>query len=198
MTTQVMAVDASGKGIGLIPLERAINLLIRRLGRVVRWFDDRSIWMGPLSVLTAVFPEDVQDGVVVRQTTAVLKAPAVIQVLTYLRLGRRMTPSPTTKNVMTRDGFRCQNTQCGKSYRHDLSKLTKDHVLPLSRGGKNTWINVTTLCQRCNNKKGSRTLKEMGWKLLSVPKAPGNHLELQIARIKRVPDEWQFVLEVKG
>ncbi len=197
MSTQVMAVDVRGKGLGLIPLERAIHLILRRLARVVRWYDDRVIWMGPVGVVNAVFPEDTRDGVVVRQTIAVLKAPAIIQVLTYLKLGRREVPSPTTKNVIARDNYKCQNAKCGRSYRHELSQLTKDHVVPLSRGGKNVWDNVTTLCHRCNNKKGNRTLDEMGWKLLTQPKAPGTHLELQLARIKALPNEWRAMLEIK-
>ena len=197
MTTKVMAVDASGRGLGLISLERAINLVVRRLGHVTRWFDNRVIWMGPLDVLTAVFPEDVHDGIIVREAIAVLKAPAVIQVMTFLKMGRRMTPSPTTRNVITRDDYRCQNMACGKSYRHDVSKLSKDHVMPLSRGGKNVWENVTTLCGKCNNKKSDRTLEEMGWKLFRKPKAPGNYLELQLARIKSVPEEWRALLKIE-
>jgi len=107
-----------------------------------------------------------------------------------LRIGRRGCPAPTTANVMARDGYRCMNTKCGKSFRHDLKKLTKDHILPLSRGGKNTWENVTTLCQACNNKKSDRTLEEMGWKLIKPPRRPASQLELQLARAKNVPNEW--------
>lgn len=197
MSTQVMAVDVRGKGLGLIPLEKAIHLVLRRLARVVRWFDDRVIWMGPVEIVNAVFPEDVRDGVVVRQTTAVIKAPAVIQVMTFLKLGRRETPPPTTKNVIARDNYKCQNANCGKSYRHEVSQLTKDHVIPISKGGKNAWDNVTTLCRKCNNRKGDRTLKEMGWTLLSQPRTPGTHLELQLARIVSVPEEWRALLEIK-
>jgi len=192
MTTQVLAMDVKGQGIGLMPLHDAVRLLIRKAARVVDWFDNRVIWMGPVEIINAVFTADeLIGGLVIRETTAVLKAPAVIQVFGFLRIGNRAIPSPTTANVVARDNYRCMNTQCGKVYRHNIKKLTKDHIHPLSRGGKNTWKNVTTLCQKCNNRKGSKTLKEMGWKLIEEPTQPTTQLELQLARRKDVPDLWR-------
>jgi len=199
MTIQhVLAMDANGQGIGLVPLDQAIRLLIRKAARVVEWFDNRVIWMGPLKVVTAVFSADeLGEGLVVRETLAVLKAPSIIQVFGFLRIGHRAMPRPTTANVIARDGFRCMNDKCGKVYRHDVKKLTKDHVHPISRGGKNVWENVTTLCWRCNNRKGDRTLKEMGWRLIQAPRRPKTQLELQIARRKDVPEQWKARFVIK-
>ena len=50
------------------------------------------------------------------------------------------------------------------------SNLTIDHVVPLSKGGKWVWENLVTACGRCNGKKGSRSLKQLGWKLKSTPR----------------------------
>jgi 5-methylcytosine-specific restriction endonuclease McrA len=45
-----------------------------------------------------------------------------------------------------------------------------DHVVPLSRGGsKSDEKNLVTACVPCNNKKGSKTLREAGLVLLPVP-----------------------------
>ena len=50
------------------------------------------------------------------------------------------------------------------------SALTIDHVVPLSKGGKWVWENLVTACTKCNGKKGSKSLKQLGWKLKQKPK----------------------------
>lgn len=39
---------------------------------------------------------------------------------------------------------------------------TIDHVIPLSRGGRNHWTNMVPCCQRCNCEKSNKTPSE--WK----------------------------------
>ncbi len=90
--------------------------------------------------------------------------PSVIRLRSYIRI-------PYTKvvlsrrNIMRRDNFTCQ--YCSRK-----SKLTIDHILPKSRGGADTWENLTTACEKCNVKKGSMTLKESKMDLLSKPYRP--------------------------
>ena len=50
--------------------------------------------------------------------------------------------------------------------------LTRDHVIPVSRGGKDSWDNVVAACKRCNHFKGSRLLEECGMELLALPYVP--------------------------
>ncbi|MGB3695162.1 MAG: HNH endonuclease [Spirulinaceae cyanobacterium] len=69
------------------------------------------------------------------------------------------------REVLRRDRHSCQ-------YCDSKKKLTLDHVIPRSKGGKHTWDNVVTACERCNSKKGSRTPTEAGLILKSKPKAP--------------------------
>lgn len=42
---------------------------------------------------------------------------------------------------------------CGSS-----KDLTIDHIIPLSRGGENTFDNVTVACRRCNSRKGNKII----------------------------------------
>jgi 5-methylcytosine-specific restriction endonuclease McrA len=45
-------------------------------------------------------------------------------------------------------------------YCGSVKQLTLDHVIPKSRGGKNTWNNLVTCCFTCNLKKGNKTPDE--------------------------------------
>lgn len=78
----------------------------------------------------------------------------------------------TQRNLFVRDMFRC--VYCGR-HRSELKNgeiLTRDHVQPLSRGGRDVWGNVVTSCNKCNNKKGNSTLEEVGMKLTKLPSVP--------------------------
>ena len=47
-----------------------------------------------------------------------------------------------------------------------------DHVIPLPRGGRSSWLNTVCACQRCNTRKGDRLPHEAGMKLRIEPKTP--------------------------
>ncbi|BAZ14816.1 HNH endonuclease [Calothrix sp. NIES-4071] len=74
-------------------------------------------------------------------------------------------PPVNRREVLKRDHHTCQ--YCGSS-----KHLTLDHVIPRSRGGLHTWDNVVTACERCNSKKGDKTLTEAGMYLRYKLKAP--------------------------
>ncbi len=74
-------------------------------------------------------------------------------------------PSVSRREVLKRDGHACQ--YCGSK-----RKLTLDHVLPQSRGGRHTWNNVVTACEPCNQSKAARTPEEAKMLLAKKPKAP--------------------------
>ena len=50
--------------------------------------------------------------------------------------------------------------------------LTRDHLLPLSRGGTNDWTNVVTACSSCNTRKGNALPEECGMSPLRPPHQP--------------------------
>jgi 5-methylcytosine-specific restriction enzyme A len=57
---------------------------------------------------------------------------------------------PEVRNyVFQRDKYQCQS--CGKISQE--THLSIDHIIPLSRGGKNDISNLQTLCLTCNQQK---------------------------------------------
>lgn len=78
----------------------------------------------------------------------------------------------TQRNLFLRDGHTCQ--YCGR-HRSQLKSsefLTRDHIVPQSKGGKDVWDNVTTACSKCNNFKADMMLEETGMTLRKKPVAP--------------------------
>ncbi len=90
--------------------------------------------------------------------------PSVIRLRSYIRIPYNKVVL-SRRNIMKRDNFTCM--YCGSK-----NDLTIDHVLPKSRGGKDVWENLTTACEKCNVKKGSRTPQEAGMTILKQPYRP--------------------------
>lgn len=96
-----------------------------------------------------------------------IRVPRVLHLERYDRTPRT-TVRLSRRNLMLRDGHQCQ--YCGKRPR--VVELNIDHVLPRSRGGRDTWENLVVACKHCNLKKGSRTPEEAGLRLLRTPTRP--------------------------
>ena len=81
---------------------------------------------------------------------------------------------------------------CGQQ--HLRSELTRDHVVPLSRGGRDVWENVVCACLACNVRKGNRTPQQAGMPLLAVPFRPSwvEHLILRNRHI--LADQMDFLV----
>mgnify|MGYP002278643762 CR=1 FL=1 len=101
------------------------------------------------------------------------------------------TPPVSNPALFARDEYRCM--YCGEDLEHHKTLATRDHILPISRGGKNTWENLVTACRACNSRKDDRTPDEAGLRLLAVPYAPNyaEHLVLENRRI--LADQMAFL-----
>lgn len=66
-----------------------------------------------------------------------------LELLPRKRKSRPKIPPAIRAKVYERDGYRCVN--CGVRY-----PLSVDHVIPLSKGGKNRMENMVTMCKPCN------------------------------------------------
>ncbi len=78
------------------------------------------------------------------------------------------TPPLNNEALFARDGGMCM--YCGVKPR--TSNLSRDHIVPISRGGVDTWTNVVTACKRCNNHKAGFLPEERKMSLLAVPFVP--------------------------
>lgn len=103
-----------------------------------------------------------------------------------------VAPAPALNNqaLFARDRHLCM--YCGEQYTR--AELTRDHVLPLSRGGLDVWENVVAACLACNTRKGSKTPQQAGMPLLAVPFRPSwvEHLILSNRHI--LADQMDFLM----
>ena len=109
--------------------------------------------------------------------------PLVIRLLNYVRF--RVKPLKINRQrIFKRDGFKC--SYCGIS-----KNLTIDHILPKSRGGGNTWLNLTTCCKNCNRIKDNKTPEEAGMKLVNRPFEPSLFSEVINPSISEIWNEFK-------
>ena len=90
--------------------------------------------------------------------------PLIIRLLKYINY-RGSGIRVNRHRVFRRDNNEC--VYCGSK-----KVLTIDHVIPRSKGGKNTWDNLVTCCQKCNLKKGNKTPDEARMPLRRKPYQP--------------------------
>ena len=102
----------------------------------------------------------------VRSVSKSFDLPKIIRLRNFIR--KINLVSYSRKKVFERDQYVCQYCKIKVSQK----TATIDHVIPKSKGGKNTWTNTVTSCDACNSKKGSKTLKEANMKLISTPIRP--------------------------
>jgi hypothetical protein len=86
------------------------------------------------------------------------------------RIVQRFSPPLCNRTLFRRDDHRC--LYCGLQF--SRTELTRDHVLPTSRGGIDRWENVVAACKRCNWQKDNRTPEQANMPLLAVPFSPNS------------------------
>ena len=132
-------------------------------------------WM-PLSTwtwqeaMTAVLQERViqlraYEDLTIRSAHAEFEVPSVVCLKKYQR---KKAVAFTRYNLFLRDEFTCQ--YCG--VQKPAKELTFDHVVPRSRNGRSSFANIVASCGRCNLRKGNKTVREAGMKLLRKPRVP--------------------------
>lgn len=96
---------------------------------------------------------------------------------------------PLSNNALfTRDQGIC--AYCGE---RSSKGLTRDHIIPLSRGGRDSWLNCCSCCVSCNSRKGAKTLDQLGWELLYLPYAPSHQEGLILENRRILFDQMEFL-----
>lgn len=120
----------------------------------------------------------------------------VIELPSIVACGGEQLPRPRAKPPLTnralfeRDNYQC--LYCGNHF-HGRD-LTRDHIVPRSRGGGDTWENVVAACRRCNQHKGHRRLEEASLELLALPYRPNPAEYLALVNSRRIlPDQADFL-----
>ena len=103
--------------------------------------------------------------------------------------GNRLVPPLSNRELFLRDGQLCM--YCGRQFSELM--LTRDHVRPLSQGGRDSWSNVVTACKPCNHAKGARTPEQSGMSLLAVPFVPNRAEYLVLSNRRILMDQMGFL-----
>jgi 5-methylcytosine-specific restriction endonuclease McrA len=101
------------------------------------------------------------------------------------------TPTLTNRTLFERDHNIC--AYCGSKLAAKI--LTRDHVIPTSKGGKDIWDNCVAACKTCNNWKGDKTLEEADMELLYIPYTPSYHEHLILQNRKILNDQMDYLLK---
>ena len=121
---------------------------------------------------------------------SVLQLHPIVAARSHVR-GHALDPTPALTNtaLFARDQQLC--LYCGRDY--PRQHLTRDHVVPLSRGGRDTWENVVSACFHCNSRKGGRTPQQASMPLLAVPYRPSWIEHLILSNRNILADQMAFL-----
>ena len=102
----------------------------------------------------------------------------------------RVTPAMTNPKLFRRDRHVC--AYCGG--RFGFGTLTREHIIPVSRNGRDTWMNCITACKTCNGRKGNRLPEQAGMTLLYLPYTPSLHEDMILRGRRILIDQMEFLL----
>jgi len=150
-----LALNASFEPLTMVPLRRALRLVIDGKAEIVEADAERHIHSERLT----------------------LPRPAVIRLKAFVHVPRR---------------YRCQ--YCGRlgAELKQRETLTRDHLVPISRGGTNDWTNVVTACSPCNTRKANHLPDEINMHPIHRPLEP-HFVHLSWAVRKLTPTQARYI-----
>ena len=193
LDSKVLVLNKVYVALRVVTARRAFSLLVRDAAEIIHVESgqftnyDFSSWL-EISELQRQFEPDAHDWV--RTVRMQIAVPRVIRLLGYDRVPTQGVKL-NRRNLFARDRNRCQ--YCGNFF--STSALSIDHVQPRAQGGPDTWTNLVCACLRCNAKKGGRTPRQAGMKLIRKPIKPKRNplISLRLGRDKY--ESWKAFLD---
>jgi hypothetical protein len=90
--------------------------------------------------------------------------------------------------LFARDRNTC--VYCGDIFPH--SELSRDHILPKSKNGEDTWTNCVTACRRCNQAKADKFVHDFK-PLLYVPYEPCRYEHYLLSGRNVIADQHDYL-----
>ncbi|OJX32493.1 MAG: restriction endonuclease [Burkholderiales bacterium 68-12] len=101
-----------------------------------------------------------------------------------------LQPGLTNGKLFVRDRQVC--AYCGGHFPEEL--LTREHIVPCAKGGRDHWMNVVTACRPCNHRKGPRTPEQAHMPLLYAPYVPSLWEDFILRNRRILADQMQFLM----
>ncbi len=169
MYVRCLALNASFEPLTMVPIRRALRLVIDGRAEIVEADGARLVRSARLSV----------------------PRPAVIRLVRFVHVPRKFRRQVTNTFLFARDDYRCQFCRRTTVQLRPRECLTRDHLVPLSRGGTNAWTNVLTACSTCNTRKGNHLPAECGMRPMRQPYEPHFvHLSWAVRRLTPVQSKY--------
>jgi len=161
--TDVLVLNASYEPLRIVPVRRAIILLLQEKAELVEAATQR-----------------------LRAQGASFAVPLVVRLVRYITIPRQRQLPCSRRGVLARDRETCQycGAQPGRAH------LTIDHVLPRAQAGTTSWENVVAACAACNHRKANRTPQQAGMALDCPPRRPSYVAFALLGTLER-HDVWQ-------
>lgn len=107
-----------------------------------------------------------------------------------------IVPAVTRAKLFRRDRGLC--AYCGQRFNEQA--LQAEHIVPASRGGAWSWMNLVAACAACNGRKAARTPEEARMPLLFLPYVPNRFEDFLLAgrHIRADVHEWLGARLAKG
>lgn len=172
MNAKILRLNKAGIPVSWLTREETATLLVK----------EQVIWSMGNTVM------EIRGGYNRSGTQSVLKLPSIVACDGKVHK-ESFHPPLENRFLFRRDKNIC--LYCGGDF--SVTKLSRDHVHPLSKGGRDIWTNVVTSCRRCNNRKADRNPEDANMELLAIPFVPNQYEFLYLSNHNVLADQMEFL-----